>query len=163
MKALLLLTFCILVAGCDYTVPLATTPDLDRDPALIGLWQTKADDGKPQSLLVLPLGIREYLVSFPAGTSDAMFARAFLFRTVDRTLVQVEWIGTAAGKVPEDRRVYQYAAYTLTANELSLRLLNPDVVKRDAVSAGDLTLAMADHAKDSDAFRKPMVFTKTDR
>lgn len=163
MKTLALLVLGMVAMGCDYTVPLATTPMLDRDPAPLGLWQSTNDDGQTQSLLVLPLGTREYLVSYPSGTPDAMFARACLCQAGNQRLMQIEWIGTAAGKQPDDKRVYQYAACDVTAGQLSARLIDPGTTGRDPASAAELTNAIAEHATATNLFRKPLVFRKVER
>ncbi|NLE58447.1 MAG: hypothetical protein GX616_08805, partial [Planctomycetes bacterium] len=116
---LILLAGCL--AGCDYTVPLAESPALPLDPALAGLWSRTRPDGEAETLLVLPLDKRECLVSFPAGTPDAMFGRACLAQAAGLTLAQVRWIGTARGKQPEEARVYQYADFSVAGGRLSVR------------------------------------------
>ena len=123
-----------LLAGCDFTVPLAPTSDTPIDNALVGAWERTTNNGARQRLLVLPLSKTEYLVSFPAGEKDAMFARATLCKTADLTLVQLAWFGTAQGVTPEDGRVYQYASYAVTGDTLKGRLLNAEVVDRDVSS-----------------------------
>ncbi len=149
-----------LVAGCDYTVPLVETPAAEIDAAVAGVWQRPGADGKSERLLVLPLGSREYLVSFPAGTEGAMFARGCLWRDGNIVLVQLDWIGTAQGKLPEDERTYQYAAYALDGGTLRIRLLDPAVVPRDAATAEDLRRAIAENMDNPRLFRDEMVFTR---
>ncbi len=67
-----------LLIGCDYTVPLVTTPETEIDSSVLGLWQSSTENGQTEQLLVLPLDKHEYLVSYPSGAKDAMFARASL-------------------------------------------------------------------------------------
>ena len=160
MKTLMALGACVALAGCDYTVPLVKTPALEIDAAAVGLWQRSKDDGQIERLLVLPLNKREYMVSFPSGSQDAMFARAWLCRSGDMTLVQLEWIGTAQGKLPEDRRVFQLASYSVLGDALTVRMLNADVVKKDLKSSGELAKAIADNKSKPDFFKDKMVFTK---
>ena len=64
MKNLLIFFAALLLIGCDYTIPLVTKPNISIDKSLLGLWQTKGDDGKTLQLLVLPLDDKEYLVSY---------------------------------------------------------------------------------------------------
>jgi hypothetical protein len=66
------------------------------------------------------------------------------------------------GNLPEDEehRIFQFATYATAADTLAVRVLNADVVKRDAKSTDELTQAIA-AAKDSpDLFREPMSFTR---
>ena len=155
-----LLLVCVAFAGCDYTVPLVNTPSLDIDNAVVGLWQQAKDGGQTENLLVLPLGKQEYLVSYPAGGKDAMFARGCLWRSADRTFVQLNWFGTAQGKLPEDSRTFQFATYKLEGDTLRVRLLNAEVVDRDAKSADALLQAIAANQGKSGQFRDEMVFKK---
>lgn len=149
-----------LLAGCDYTVSLVQTPDTPIDKALVGSWSQKTDDGRTRHLLVLPLGAHEYLVSYPAGEKDAMFARACLCRTDNRTLVQLTWFGTAQGVTPEDGRVVQYAAYALKGESLAVNLLNADVVKRGVTTPEALAQAIADNRDNPELFRETLIFTR---
>jgi hypothetical protein len=61
-KFLLLMLAFALVLGCDYTVPLVTTPGIEIDKSVLGLWRNSAEDKKTEQLLVLPLDKNEYLV-----------------------------------------------------------------------------------------------------
>lgn len=158
MKKLLLVCLCGTLLGCDYTVPLVTAPSQPVEARLVGVWQQTRSDGKPARLLVLPLGRTEYFVSYPAGEPEAMFARASLARVGERTLLQLEWFGTAKGATPENNRVYQYAAYDIAGDTLTARLINADHVNRDAKSAEDLFRAIATTTDEADLFREPMVF-----
>ena len=160
MKQWMVLVACGLLAGCDYTVPLAMTPEMGIDAEVVGLWQRTIEEGQLERLLVLPLSKQEYLVSFPAGATNAMFARACLFRAAGKTLVQLAWFGTAKATVPEGNRVFQFAACTLAGDRLTVRLLNAERVNRDAKSADELAKAIADNKDKPDLFRDEMVFSR---
>ena len=160
MRLLMVAFGLALLAGCDFTVALVKTPELPIDQALVGAWSQSDENGKTDRLLVLPLGPNEYLVSFPAGEKNAMFARACLCRTEDRTLAQLTWFGTAQGVVPEDGRVYQYATYSVKGDTLYVNLLNADVVKRDTPTSEALIKAIAANKDKTDLFRETMIFKK---
>ena len=161
MKYFLPLLAGLLLAGCDFTVPLVETPALDIDKSVIGLWErAKADDGQTERLVVLPLGKREYLVSFTGNGSDWMYARGCLCKAADLTLVQLTWIGTSKGTVPDDKRIYQFASFSVSGEQLSLRLLNPDTVGKDVKSAADLTQSIESNKAAPALFREAKVFTK---
>jgi hypothetical protein len=89
-----------------------------------------------------------------------MFARACLCRTADKTLVQLEWVGNAHGKLPEDNRVFQFAAYSVVGDAITVRMLNAGVVKKDVKSTDVLAKAIADNKDKPDLLRDKMVFTK---
>ena len=150
----------LLLSGCDYTVPLVQTPDMNMDPALCGLWQSTDEEKDANRLLVLPLDEREYLVSYPAGKTDAMFARAGLCRCGDQTFIQLKWIGTARGALPENNRVYQYVTGSVTDDTLTVRLLNSDTVSKDLATTEALAAAIVEHAGSPELFRKDMRFLK---
>ena len=157
----LLATACAAVlVGCDYTVPLTETAELPIDAALAGSWERTTQQGEKQRLLVLPLSKNEYLVSFPARTKDAMFARASLCKTAGLTLLQLAWFGTAQGVTPEDGRVYQYATYTVAGDTLKGRLLNADVVDRESASPAALASAIVANKESPNLFRDLWEFTK---
>jgi|GEM_PF-725632 len=154
-----------LLSACDYSVPLAKTPDRPIDPAVIGAWSQTDENGKTERLLVLPLHPNEYLVSYPAGGPNAMFARGCLCRANDRTLVQLTWFGTADGTVPDtdNERLYQYVAYTVKEDRLEVSLLNADVVKRDVKTAEALLQSLAANKDNPELFRDALVFHKDKR
>ena len=157
MKRLILVLMCGVLAGCDFSVPLVKAPERAIDPGGVGLWE-RTNDGQKESLLVLPLGKQEYLVSFPAGSTNAMFAKACLCSAAGKTLVQLEWFGTASAKLPENSRVYQFAVYTIAGDTLTIRLLNADLVNREAKSTAELAKTITDHQDKPELFRDEMVF-----
>jgi hypothetical protein len=160
MRELIVLVACTMLVGCDYTVPLVKTPGMAIDNAVVGLWERTNENGQTERLLVLPLSKQEYLVSFPSSAKDAMFARASLCSTAGKTLVQLEWIGTVQGELPEDNRVFQFAAYSVAEDTLRVRMLNADVVKGDAESPGALAKAIGENKNNPALFRGEVAFKK---
>lgn len=161
MKRMMIVSaVCVLLAGCDFTVPLVKTANLPMDPAVVGAWRRTGADNKSERLLVLPLSKQEYLVVFPAGSEDAMFARGCLWRDGDTPLVQLDWFGTGRGNLPDDDRTFQYATYTVDQDTLSIRLLNPEVVAKDIPSSDALVNAITEHKNHPDRFRETMVFQR---
>jgi len=163
MKRILAMLVCGLLAGCDYTVPLVTTPEIEIDESALGLWQRLTAEGQTEQLLVLPLDKHEYLVSYPAGAKDAMFARACVCRIGDKTLVQLKWFGTGDARLPDDNRVFQYASYSTQADRLTFRLLNTDVVNQDVASTEQLAKSIAANSDKPNLFKEGMVFTKVNK
>ena len=160
MKKLLIALACGLLAGCEYTVPLVSNPETEIDRSILGLWQTAKEDGQTDQLLVLPLDKREYLVSYPSGAKDAMFARACLCRTDGKELVQLKRFGSAQAELPENNRVFQFVTYSVKGDTITVRLLNSEVVNKDVASTKELAKAIADNKDNPSLFREAMVFTK---
>lgn len=163
MKRWVGLMICLLAAGCDYTVPLAKAPAMDIDRRLVGLWERTQADNKLEQILVLPLGAREYLVSFHPADPDGIFAKGCLVKCAGKLLVQLEWFGTARGKTPDDPRVYQFAAYTVKGDELTVDLLNAAAIGRDFKATDELVAAIEANRDNAELFREPMVFTKVNK
>ncbi len=161
MKSLIFFIACALLAGCDYSVPLINTPTLKIDSSLIGCWQQTHADGQIERLLILPLGTNEYLISYPADSKNAMYARACHGRSADLDLIQLNWIGTARGKLPENQRTFQFVTYALSQDTLSIKLLNADLVNRNVTTAAELTKAIAANHGNPALFRDAMIFKKT--
>lgn len=151
---------CLLLTSCDYTVPLVTTPGTDADPALVGRWQRIKSGGDKEFLLVLPLADREQLVVYPAGDDDAMYARACLVRCADRAMIQLKWFGTEQAAVPDDARVYQFAAYKVEGSNLVVRMLSTDAVDKDIASTDALIEAIKAVEDEEALFAEPLVFDK---
>ncbi len=100
------------------------------------------------------------MVSFPAGTTNAMFARASLWQGSGVVLVQLDWVGTAQGNLAQDNRTFQYAAYAVHEGTLTVRLLNPQVIPKDGMSAKTMATAIAENQDNPNLFRDAMVFQK---
>jgi hypothetical protein len=163
MKKLLLMLACGLLFGCDYTVPLVTTPAIEIDKSVLGLWQRGLEDGKTEQLLVLPLGKNEYLVSYPLDVKDGMFAKACLCSAGGKTLVQLKWFGNAKGELPDDNRVYQFASYSVTGDKLTVRMLNIEVINKDVASTEELAKSIVANKDKPNLFNEGMVFTKVSK
>lgn len=162
-NALLALACAAALAGCDYDVPLAEKPEQAIDTALVGAWARTMPEGKTEErLLILPLGKNEYLVSYPASSPRAMFARACLCKAAGLPLVQFTWFGTAEGTTFDDAGVYQFASCTVTGDTLKGRLLNADVVDRNAASPAALATAIEANKENAHLFREEMVFKKVE-
>jgi len=151
---------CALLAGCEYTVPLVSEPAIPINRQAIGLWQSQKESGQGEELLVLPLGANEYLVAYPAGAKDAMFARACLWQGAGMTLAQLNWIGTARAKLPENNRTYQYASFKIEGDTLRIRMMNSDVVKKEISSPGALEKAIKDSRENPELFQEEAVFKR---
>jgi hypothetical protein len=132
---------------------------------LIGLWKRTDKDGENEKLLVLPLTAEKYLVSYPSNSQNAMFAKASKSKVDNLTLIQLEWIGTAEGIIPDGNLVFQFLRFKLSdkSRNLSLKLLNPKTVGKNFKSSEELKNSIIKHIDNSKLFRKTIHFRKTDR
>ena len=146
------------LSGCVYEVALSSESRQATDKAMFGLWETVGDDGQIMTLVVLPLNEKEYLVNYPSNSKEGMFFRAFVAQTGEQPIMQFQILGTAAGQIPENRRVYHYGTFRLNAQELVLRLLNPEVVSKDVASPEALAKAIADSRENPAQFNEQVVF-----
>ena len=151
-----------LLAGCDYKVRLVDKPELPIDKALMGLWERTMPQENADRFLVLPLSGNEYLVAWPAGAANALYARACLCKETEFALVQLTWFGSGEGTEigVEDARFYQYAAYSLDGDKLTVRLLNADAVDRDADTPAALLAAIKANNANPELFREEQIYTR---
>ncbi len=163
MKKLMFFLICLIIAGCEYAVPLPNAPNIDIDRSVLGLWQTTKNDGRTEDLLVLPLGEQKYMISFPSGTKNSMFALACLWRDKGMTLVQLNWFGTAQAEIPKDDRTYQFASYLVEGDEMRIRMLNKEVVNENIGSSKELAKAILDNRTNTRLFRDEMLFKKINK
>ncbi len=160
MRSACIMMVCLLLVGCVYEVPLATESQQDVDKALLGTWQTVEADGKVRELLVLPLGAKEYLVSYPSKAPDGMFFRAFVAQAGPMPIMQFQFLGVANGEAPDGRRVYHFGTFRLDGPQLVLRLINPEVVSKDVTSTEALVKAMAAQRENPALFAEPVTFQR---
>ncbi len=151
---------CICFQGCDYTLKLVDKPTINIDRSVIGLWQRTNDNGQIENLLILPLDNKEYMVSFPAGSNNAMFARASLWSEKEMVLVQLNWFGTADGKIPNDKKTFQYASYKVNDVSLTVSLLKPETISEKLTSTKKFVQNIEKNKNNPKLFRSKMVFKK---
>lgn len=160
MKTVCVLAVCLLLVGCVYEVPLATEPQQEVNKAWLGKWQTVAADGAVQELLVLPLGAKAYLISYPSNAKDALFFRAFVAQAGAVPIMQFQLLGAATGELPDGPRVYHFGSFRLDGPQGVLRLLNPEVVSRDVTTTEALAEAIASQRENPALFAEPTTFQR---
>ena len=159
MKFLATAVLCVLFVGCDYTVPLVAKPEIKIDKTVLGVWQGREEK---ERLLVLPLGETEYLVSYPSGDKNALFARACLGKVGEQQIIQLRWFGTGKGKVADDKRVYQYVSFSVVEDALVVSHLSTKVVPKNVASTEELRQAIAKGVKNPALFQEPRRFQRVE-
>lgn len=160
MKKLLCVYICLVLAGCDFTVPLSAAPELPIDTRAVGLWEMAKPNGNTERLLILPFNDHEYFISWPEAASTELYAKAHLFNFSGMVLVQLQWFGNSDGAVPDDDRNYQIASYAITGDALEIQLLNTDVIGKEFQSAADLATAIEANKSNPDLFREKMIYKR---
>lgn len=160
MKNLPLLFLFVFLIGCEYSVPLIQSPDKNIDRAVLGLWERTVDI-RSEKLLVLPLDENEYLVSY-SDRDGGMFARAGLAEVGGKTFVQIKWLGTNEGGLPDTDQVYQYATYEVNKTSLSVQMMSRDVISPEVKSTDELSKAIQENLENSDLLKEAMVFKKVE-
>lgn len=160
MRNWMMLAVCALLSGCDYTVSLVDKPDTDIDRSIVGLWQRTNEQAKTEDLVILPLSDKEYMISYPTDPGKAMFARGCLARVDDLTFVQLTWIGSSDGGVPDDNKIYQYVRYSVTGDTLSFELLNDDVVEKGAAESLGMAGVIRAKKGEPELFEPAMTFQR---
>jgi len=150
----------VALMGCDFTVPISSTPETPWDAGAVGLWEQEGGDGAPARLVILPLDSRQLLVAFPVASPDTLYANAFLCTNLPGLpLYQIEWIGSNRG-LPATNRLVQLAAATLRDNTLEVRIVDSQTLGSNIQTSEELRLRLI-HAKDAETlFRQPLRFRK---
>ena len=161
MKNWVLLAACVLLSGCDYTVSLVDKPETPIDRGLLGLWQRTNDQATVETVLILPLDDKEYLVAYSTKPDHTMYARGCLARVDEQEFIQLKWIGSSDGGIPDDDLVFQYVAYAVEGGALSVRLLDVQVVEKDEAVALGMAAAIRAKRGEKDLFKEAMVFQRS--
>lgn len=154
MKKMILPVILMLLAGCDYEVPLSHTSTSAADPALAGTWTGRFADGKPTSMEIKISGTDYYANYGEAGEARLTF-KGFGVSTAGLNLIQLELQNA------ETQSKYVFVKYELTPEGLSAYRLNPDVVSAKCRTTEELINDIAVHRKNPFLFTEPLTFIKS--
>lgn len=153
MKKMLLPAILMLLAGCDYDIPLSPTASAPANPALTGTWTGQSADRKTASLKIESSGT-EYNVTY-SEDSDAVTFKGFEIKAAGLNLIQLELQNS-------DSKKYLFAKYELTPDSLTVYRLNPDVVSGKCQTPEELLNDIAVHRQNRFLFKDPLKFLKSD-
>ncbi len=159
MKKFLLLAV-LALSGCVYEAPLVVTPELHMDTRALGSWVTTDEDGRVEQMTVVRLTDREYVVEYPVDRTNGMFFSAMLVGTNLPDVAQLRLLGFADGREIASPRVYQFARFKLTGEELSVRCLNELEVSDDIKTTAELSAAIEAKQTDENLFGKEIRFQR---
>lgn len=156
MKKILFPVLLMLLAGCDFDVPLSQTASAPANPALAGTWDGESADGKPVSLEIKISGL-DYYVTY-GTSSDTLTFKGFEIKAAGLDLIQME----VQGADPQDEKdKYFFVKYELTPEGLSVYRLNLEVVSGKCQTTEELLSDLTVHRKNPFLFTEPMKFTKS--
>ncbi len=152
MKKLLLPVVLMLLAGCDYEIPLSQTPSASANPALAGTWAGQLTDEKPVSMEVKTSGT-DYLVTYTEGNNTLTF-RGFEIKAGGLSLIQL-------AMKDNEKTLYFFVKYSVDLEELSIYRLNPEVVSAKCQTTEELLSDLTVHRNNPFLFTEPLKFTRS--
>lgn len=135
----------LLLAGCDYEVPLTAKPDRAVDERLIGDWVS------PDSWIkVRPFDTEYYMIFHNGG-----FFRGWHSTVAGLSLITVQ-------SIEGEGKHYAYLAYDLSADgkRLNLRFVSDEIVSKKIKDTAGMQKALEQHAKHPELLSELTPFTR---
>lgn len=163
MKKLFLPAILILLAGCDYDVPLSQTATAPANPALAGTWIEASTNSNPVSMEIKTEGTDYSITYTETDTETDAKPRSYTFKGFEihaagMNLIQLDWQQADAA---ESKEQYLFAKLELTPEGLSVYRLNANVVSAECETAEELLNDIIVHKKNSSLFNAPLNFKKS--
>lgn len=152
MKKLLLPAFFLLIAGCDYDIPLSQTASSPANPALVGTWIGPSGETSPVLMEVQTDGT-EYRVAYTSD-GDTLNFKGFQVSANGMDLIQLELQNAQTNK-------YLFVKYELTPEGLTFYRLNPEVVSAKCQISEELLNSIAVHRNNPFLFKEPVKFIRS--
>ncbi len=129
-RALALLLFSVLLAGCYFDHPLTGSPSKDINTWLLGIWEHKDEKGKIYHTQITPLTGDRYAVSFRSVAKNPRDTKLWTFegwtsRVGNSLFLNLKCL-TSAGEVPEGGFVFVHYQ-VIGQNEVIIRPLQLDM------------------------------------
>lgn len=141
----------LLLAGCDYDVPITAGPTRPIDPRLLGEWISHdPDDKKDEAMNVRKLDEFNYVVAI-----DGDIYRVFHTDHANLPFVSAQDLNSSSRK-------YVYYTWKLSADvaQLTLKRVTQDVIPDSAKDSGAIQQLLTEHAADPKLLGKELVFTR---
>ncbi|MEI8206870.1 MAG: hypothetical protein WCG03_08330 [Kiritimatiellales bacterium] len=155
MKNILLSVILVLLAGCDYEIPLSQTASSDANPALAGTWAGQPADEETVSMKIATSGT-DYFVTYGAS-SNAFCFKGFEIKAAGLSLIQLELLGATEGS----KNKYVFAKYELTPSGLAVYRLNNEIVSAKCQTAEELLNDINVHRQNPSLFTEALKFTRS--
>lgn len=126
LRALTLLLFSVLLAGCYFEHPLTGGPSKDINTWLLGAWEYKDESGKVYQAQLTPITSDRYAVTFRAPTKTAREVKTWTFegwtsRVGNSVFLTLKCL-TTSGEIPEGGFVF-FHYQVIGQNEVLIRPL----------------------------------------
>lgn len=146
----------MLLAGCDYEIPLSLTPSAPANPALAGKWNEQSTGGNPASIEI-KISAKSYDVVY-TNEGKALTFKGLAIKAAGLNMVQLEWQEPDAA---ESKNKYLFAKYELTTNSLFIYCLNPNVVSAKCQTTEEMLSDLSTHRNNPFLFKEPMIFIRS--
>ena len=160
-RAILGFSIMAVLAGCDYDVKLVDTPNVPVNKALAGSWELATENPTDIDRMdITLLSENEYKIVWHMDAEKSLHARACICNSADLKLIQITWLGAEPDFTMGDMHVYQYAAYDLDGDKLTIRMLNADVVNKKAKTPAELLAAIKANKENPKLFREELSYKR---
>lgn len=153
MKKIILPAILILLAGCDYEVPMSQTAASAADPALAGTWTGQSSEGKTAAMDIKTSGT-DYTATYTEDGSSIIL-KGFAVSAAGLNLIQFELQNA------DNQNKYLFVKYELTSEGLSVYRLNPEVVSAKCKTTEELLGDIAVHKQNPLLFAEPLKFSRS--
>ena len=156
----------LLLAGCEYEVPLSEEHVIPVDSSVLGLWEYIPEEGEEsddvERMMILEFSDTEALIHYPIG-EEGIYFRAYAIKIGEVSCVQLEALGTIEGPIPQDEKQrYHVMTYELADGILEVKLLNTELVDGELKSSEALRKAFLEHQDHQDLFNDPGRFRRVE-
>lgn len=155
-KIIIMPAILLLLAGCDYEVPLSQTPSAPANPALAGIWIGQSTEGKTVLLEIKTSGT-DYNATYTEG-SDTLTFQGFEVKAAGQNLIQLKLQGADS---PDSKNKYLFTKCELSPAGLSIYRINTEVVSAKCQTTEELLNDLDIHKHNPFLFTEPLKFTKS--
>lgn len=154
-----------LLSGCIYDVPLTVKTNIPIKKELLGLWEfepaPEQKDEQKFTMLVLGFNNNEYVIRY-GEEADIVYLRAYHVKLDDLvSLIQIQCIGSQKAPLnSKDTSVYDLVKYKLEGDNLTIEILNPDVIDKNCKSSRELRKKILANKNNKKLFYESAVFKK---
>ena len=163
LKIVLAAVFSILLlATCQYQVPITTDHHIPIDHLVLGSWKIvpAKDQDNDSAILIFKFSETEYSVQYHEDNGELYF-RAYAINVDGIDAVQLELIGSDDGPVRADNQDrYHVISYKLENDLLKISTLNTELVDDELMDSESLKKAFIEHKENPGLFNDPGFFKR---
>lgn len=150
----------LLLAACEYDVPLTMEHSIPIDQGILGTWEADSGEDDYFQLRILKFSDTEYLVHDAEDDGDLYF-RAYAIEVAGISAVQLEFLGDDDNPVKSDGGDrYFVASYKMVDGMLEIRTLNTELVNDELTDSESLRAAFIANKDNPELFNNPGFFRR---